>query len=747
MRANLVFVLISFFYFVGHTQITIQGSVLDEESNPLAFANVVLESKEKGTITDTNGEFFLEMKEAGLIRISYIGYRDTLVSIVKDTVLALKLEPLETVFSCPIILEVPRSFKKYQNFARLDKELLAINPTANISSALNQVPGMYMHSGTFNTNRITIRGIGNRSRFGTSKLRAYLDEIPLTNGVGETTLENINTSILDGVEVFRGPSPSLYGASLGGLLHMQSAQINKSELETNLSFGSYGLLRNSNLIKFSSKNNKTNLLAMQGLSRSDGYRDNNEYKKDDFTLFGNHFFTDKLKASLFINYTDLVAQIPSSLNETDFNQEPEKAAFTWGRVNGFEDNKNWLLGASLWGEIGEKQELSMAGFSSLYTNHELRPFNVLDEESEVFGLRAKYSVRSLDESLALNIGMEYFNERYNWQTFETIDSTTIGEQLSDNKELRNYINLSTSVQKRFDTNHSLDIGVNLNKTWYDYRDLFLDDGNDSGEYAYDFVISPKIGYTYISPRGRLAYTTISHGFSAPTLEETLTPGGTINPEIKPEQGWNFELGLRSDKSRHRFNYDLSVYYMLIRDLLVSKRVDLDQFIGLNAGKTSHAGFEALLEYRLLERSDFSLDAQISYTYSKHKFEDFLDGDLDFSGNDLTGSTPHQISSNLRFTYAGLSCQIALFYQDKVPLRDDNSIYSEAYSVVNLNLIYKREWTKWSLSISGGLNNIFDEHYASMYLINASSFGGNAPRYYYPGLPRNFFGGLKISYLL
>ena len=35
----------------------------------------------------------------------------------------------------------------------------------------------------------------------------------------------------------------------------------------------------------------------------------------------------------------------------------------------------------------------------------------------------------------------------------------------------------------------------------------------------------------------------------------------------------------------------------------------------------------------------------------------------------------------------------------------------------------------------------------MLLINASSFGGAPPRYFYPGLPRNYYSGLSIKYLL
>ena len=46
---------------------------------------------------------------------------------------------------------------------------------------------------------------------------------------------------------------------------------------------------------------------------------------------------------------------------------------------------------------------------------------------------------------------------------------------------------------------------------------------------------------------------------------------------------------------------------------------------------------------------------------------------------------------------------------------------------------------------GGIRNLFDAHYASMILINAPSFGGQPPRYYYPGTPRYFYLGLRFAF--
>mgnify|MGYP001828449237 CR=1 FL=1 len=68
--------------------------------------------------------------------------------------------------------------KIFQNYSPVD-----------IVSSMNQISGVYVLSGALNTNRITIRGIGARTPFGTDKIRLYYNEIPVTNGNGFSTIE------------------------------------------------------------------------------------------------------------------------------------------------------------------------------------------------------------------------------------------------------------------------------------------------------------------------------------------------------------------------------------------------------------------------------------------------------------------------------------------------------------------------------------------------------------------------------
>ena len=60
-------------------------------------------------------------------------------------------------------------------------------------------------------------------------------------------------------------------------------------------------------------------------------------------------------------------------------------------------------------------------------------------------------------------------------------------------------------------------------------------------------------------------------------------------------------------------------------------------------------------------------------------------------------------------------------------------------------IVENGFLKLNIEIYGGVNNLTDARYASMISVNALSVGGNEPRYYYPGLPRHFFAGLRFNF--
>ncbi|HKL32980.1 MAG TPA: TonB-dependent receptor, partial [Tangfeifania sp.] len=82
---------------------------------------------------------------------------------------------------------------------------------------------------------------------------------------------------------------------------------------------------------------------------------------------------------------------------------------------------------------------------------------------------------------------------------------------------------------------------------------------------------------------------------------------------------------------------------------------------------------------------------------------------------------------------------------EMPVNDANSGFTEPYGLTNIEATYSPNFSKLKLELKAGIQNVFDVHYASMLAVNAPSFGGNLPRYYYPGNPRNYFVSVLIGW--
>jgi iron complex outermembrane receptor protein len=83
---------------------------------------------------------------------------------------------------------------------------------------------------------------------------------------------------------------------------------------------------------------------------------------------------------------------------------------------------------------------------------------------------------------------------------------------------------------------------------------------------------------------------------------------------------------------------------------------------------------------------------------------------------------------------------------EVPLNDANTGVADPYQLLNIKATYDWEILQGlDLRFTGGVNNLLDQNYAASVLPNAIGFGGAAPRFFYPGNPRNYFAGLGLHY--
>ena len=640
----------------------------------------------------------------------------------------------------------------------ITEQALAQQNPLDFASALNQVPGLFLLSGALNTNRITIRGVGSRTGYGTNKLRMYYNDIPVTDGSGFSTFEAFDLEDLGSIRVIKGPKSGAYGAALGGaiLLRSDPRKTEGALLRNRTSVGSYGLFKNNLSLTFKES-------ELQGEVRynrltTQGYRENNAFDRDGLLLNLSWDFHPKHQLNLLSQYIDYRAEIPSSISKTAFETDPTQAAFTWAQSKGYEANKYVLTGLSDRITLGRNIENTTSVFISYLDHYEPRPFNILDEYTLGFGLRSVFrgTLGRGKQAPRLTAGGEYFKDRYTWATYQNNyansggQGSVQGDLLSRNREYRNQFFLFGSVEVPLNDALILGGGLSLNKTQYDYRDLyFTGDANASANRSFDPILLPNVDLRYNWNNGSFLFLNVSRGFNNPSLEESLTPDGQVNPEIAQEKGINYEIGGSLTAAGGRMLISGSLYRMDIRDLLVADRIGDDQYIGRNAGSTLQQGLELSAQYRQSLGGGTEIIPFISLTLNDHVFKDFVDADNDFSGNRLTGVPTSRLYSGLRIRNdAGWYWNNSFQYVDRIPLTDSNSTYSDAFHLINTELGYNRALgPKINAGVELGVQNVLDTLYASSVLINATGFGGAQPRYFYPGNGRNFYIGFLMLYSL
>lgn len=635
----------------------------------------------------------------------------------------------------------------------LSKKDLLQNNTTDITTVINTIPGVFMQSSNFTTSRISIRGIGARTTYGTNKIRAFYGSIPLTSGNSETVIDDIDLENLNQIEIIKGPLSSVYGAGLGGAILISPQLSNNGNQSAGIStvFGSFGLLKNSLNFGLDEKSGSLNI-SYHNL-KTDGWRENSSYNREGITLAGELFRKENSKLTYFSNYTYLKAFIPSSISKEVFNTNPKAGAPTWVASKGYKEYKSVLGGLAYDFNINENLKNSTSVFINYKDSNEPRPFDILRQYTFATGARTQFSGnfkigRVENQFIA---GAEYFTDTYNGNTFQNLYQqnnglgSLQGNQLTETDQKRHFYNIFSQLRTLLSDQLEIQAGLNYNKTRFDLNNYTE---NINEEYSYDGIFSPQISFLYKPNSLKTLYFSVSRGFSLPATEETLTSEGKINPDIKPENGYNFEVGGKFYFFNKRLYTEISLYRMEIKDLLVAKRVGDDQYVGANAGKTFHEGIEITLNHNWPINRFLALNSYLAGSIGNYKFKEFIDSGNDFSGNKLTGVAPQKINAGITLnTNIGVYFSTDYQFVGEIQLNDANTAYSDSYTILNLKTGYRFEILRGLTShISAGVNNVTNEKYASLILPNAVPTGNSSQRYYYPGLPVNYYGAVSLNYL-
>nr|WP_317166875.1 TonB-dependent receptor [Winogradskyella litoriviva] len=202
----------------------IEGKVLSN-GEPLPFANVYIETTEKGAITNEKGHFIIKNVDKGTYAVvaSFTGYKTQkqIIEVSSKTIFVTfylnESENLEEVIITGTLkavsrLESPVPVEVYT------PTFLKKNPTPNIFEALQNVNGVrpQLNCNVCNTGDIHINGLEGPYTL------VLIDGMPIVSGLSTVYgLSGIPNSLIEQIEVVKGPASSLYGSeAVGGLINV-----------------------------------------------------------------------------------------------------------------------------------------------------------------------------------------------------------------------------------------------------------------------------------------------------------------------------------------------------------------------------------------------------------------------------------------------------------------------------------------------------------------------------------------------
>lgn len=281
---NLIILFILFSGIILPQTISIKGKVVDSETlEPLRNANVYIEGKQIGTITDKEGEFTISgrFNKEDKIAASYVGYTTSIIPLGKlnlDEELVIELQP-KIIPSQTILVEgsIGKTGVTPLAFSKITQKDIQQNYTVqDVPEYLSQLPSTTFYSENGNGigyNYLTIRGFDQR-RISVS-----------VNGIPQNDPEDHNVYWLDMpdllgssavIQVQRGAGSGITGyPAIGGSINIITSTFsNEPMLDFSLTTGSYDTRKYNASFASGLVDNKYSFYAKLTKILSSGYRNN-----------------------------------------------------------------------------------------------------------------------------------------------------------------------------------------------------------------------------------------------------------------------------------------------------------------------------------------------------------------------------------------------------------------------------------------------------------------------------------------
>lgn len=655
------------------------------------------------------------------------------------------------------IIDIPFSI------TRVDKKELVFGKKVSAKNVLADVPGLFLQSRYGNKDiRVTIRGYGTRSNTGVRGVKILHDGIPESEPDGETVVDAIDFTSLGGVEVVKGNLSSIYGNSPGGVVNfLTDIYFPENYVMTNNQYGSYGFLQNGGKVGVMTKDFR--YFLSYNYRNLDGYRvHNSEYNHLVNTAFEGYLGT-KSKIQVFANYFRGLNRIPGALTKLQFDTDPMQARDIAVSQDFRTESKKGQLAVRFQSTFGKNDanEIEITGYGGM------KDFMKTDEEA--YTISTRFSLGSLIRytnrtKIAGRINMFTAGMDYSYQSgprtiFDNINGVKGLTVVDEFEDLQS--NLGFYLEDQFEiikNKSNLFFSSRYDRVVLSKNSLQFHGYTDTSRTFDNFT--PKIGINYKLTPSIALYTSYGIGVDIPAVSEldnnytTSNIKYTLNPDLKPQNSQNFEIGIKGNilnpKSEfmRKVKFELTLFDYIIHDEIIPFTINQYTYFR-NAAKTNRLGLEIGFMCEPFE----GIEIVTNYTITDFKYKDYnalIQGPSgntveNYNGN-FVPSIPRNILNfilNYEFelsrNFNGL-LQWDCDYLSSMYVNDANTESAPDYFYGNIMAGIDISIGKLKAVIYGGVNNIYDKRYVGF--ININDFYG---RYYETGEPRSFYSGLNVSY--
>lgn len=622
----------------------------------------------------------------------------------------------------------------------------------NLQQVLQAIPGITTEIKTGDTLKIHIRGVENQRYMGEKPgVAVVIDGVPVFERTGAV---NIDLDNIASIKVIKGGASYLFGDdALAGavIITTKKGAINKSMAATE--FGSFGyrkLLAETSFAK-DSFNGRLQISER----KSDGYWKDSDY----LARYANG------KLQYYIDDTsDLTFGIEASHREKDshgtvegitqaINDPTSQEGRDYTRMydvdllklfltysKDFGNNSNLLVNIYHYGDntefVSSPQKYSSTGAvvtaDDAYTTGN-------DYHQVQRGLKSEY--RSSGENFAYLFGADVRNNVYENKTAYLVDFKTsafsptvytAGTPTGDNKTTEGVYAPYLEVKVPLTDATTLTLNGR-----YDNIQLDYDDRLNTLSLQKDFnVYSHRIGLTHNLNDSTTLFVSRSTGFRAPSIDQLFN--GTIsldskvlnNPDLKPEQAVNYDLGARGNFSafNNTFAYETTLFLLDRKNYIMSSIGQYTAATATNPQKYENIGGMRSRGLELSLQSDakkiFSFD--LAYTYLDAYFTQYDNFYLglgspylpsytqvhyDLKGNTVPRTSRHTLNLTGNYNLSAstvLSAEVTAkssYYADEL-----NQLKMPGYEVFNLLARHSEKYKGYTFDFFARIDNVFDKFY-------------------------------------